>query len=82
MQALPLIANQVVCNRCGAVAKIGQWPTGKRAKCSTTRTLIHLPDSATGNKSKATELQFQRTAGHAGYYPQVRGKPLKFRSNP
>lgn len=33
-QVLPLSANAVVCHNCGHVARIGQWPTGKRRKCS------------------------------------------------
>lgn len=81
-QAIPLAANQCVCLNCGAVAKIGKWPTGKRAKCSPTRKLAHLGNGATGTRSTATGRANQRTAGHPGYAAALSGNPLKFRGHP
>jgi hypothetical protein len=66
-QALPLQQGRVVCLNCGSVAKIGQWPTGKRAKCSPTLRLAHLPNGATGQQSMATGMVAKRTDGHSGY---------------
>ena len=81
-QCVPLIWGHVVCLHCGKVVKIGDWPTGRRAKCSPTRRLIHIGDGGTGSTSEATKLSFQRSPGHSGYYRVKAGYPPRFRSHP
>ena len=67
-QCLPLIAGQVVCLRCGLVRRIGDWPTGRRRKCSPGLTYAYLGDGATGQHRRSDDRVFLRSHGHAGYW--------------
>jgi len=64
-QCIPLNQNKVVCLNCGKVTKIGDWPTGKRAKCSPTRRYRYLSDGATGQVSTRTGRLRVRSLGFA-----------------
>ena len=63
-QALPLAENKVVCLRCGRVTMMGQWPTGKRSKCSPGHTYVYLGNGATGRRIRSSGKAVQMSKGH------------------